>query len=69
MKMTSPVAPYEQSLIAIKLHRERVLDLEQMQQIANQQSAEQELQRGKGDVLNYKEGIQELDLQAHLLIT
>jgi hypothetical protein len=69
MKMTSPVAPYEQSLIAIKLHRERVLDLEQMQQIANQQSAEQELQRGKGDVLNYKEGIRELDLQAHLLIT
>jgi hypothetical protein len=69
MKMTSPVAPYKQSLIAIKLHRERVLDLEQMQQIANQQSAEQELQRGKGDVLNYKEGIRELDLQAHLLIT
>jgi hypothetical protein len=44
--------------------RERVLDLEDTQQIANQQRAEQEPQRGKGDVLNYKEGIQELDRQA-----
>jgi hypothetical protein len=43
---------------------ERVLDLEETQQIANRQRAEQELQRGNGDVLNYREGIQELDRQA-----
>jgi hypothetical protein len=47
----------EQRLIAIKFHREGALDLEQTQQIANQQ-------RGNGDVLNYKEGIRELDRQA-----
>ncbi|KAH8591832.1 hypothetical protein B0O99DRAFT_266627 [Bisporella sp. PMI_857] len=54
----------EQRLIAIKLQRGKVLELEQTQQIANQQRVEQELQRGKGDVLNYKEEIRELDRQA-----
>ena len=55
-KLPSPDSTDEQT--------ERVLDLEETQQIANRQRAEQELQRGKGDVLNYKEGIQELDRQA-----
>ena len=54
----------EQRLIAINLRRERVRDLEQTQHIPNQQRVELELQRGQGDVLNYTEGIRELDRQA-----
>jgi hypothetical protein len=54
----------EQRLIEIKLQRERVLELEQTQQIPNQQRVEQEFQRGKDDVLIYNEEIRELDLQA-----
>jgi colicin import membrane protein len=54
----------EQRLIATDIRRERVGDLEQTLQIPNQQRVELELQRGQGDVLNYKEGIRELDRQA-----
>ena len=55
-KLPSPDSTDEQT--------EGVMDLEETQQIASQLRAEQELQRGKGNVLNYKEGIQELDRQA-----
>ncbi|KAH8800762.1 hypothetical protein F5884DRAFT_757608 [Xylogone sp. PMI_703] len=54
----------EQRRAAIELQREKVQDLEQMRQSANQHRAELELQREKDDVLNYKEGIRELDRQA-----
>jgi hypothetical protein len=42
----------ERRLVAIKLQREKVQDLEQTRQIANQQRIDLELQRGKGDVLD-----------------
>jgi hypothetical protein len=54
----------EQRLVAIELQRVKVQSLEQTQQSANQQRVELELQREKDDVLNSKEGIQELDRQA-----
>jgi hypothetical protein len=54
----------EQRLVAIELQRVKVQSLEQTEQSANQQRIELELQREKDDVLNSKEGIQELDRQA-----
>jgi hypothetical protein len=54
----------EQRSVAIKLQGKKVQDLEQTRQSAHQQRVELELQKEKDDVLNYKEGIRELDRQA-----
>jgi hypothetical protein len=50
----------ERRLVAIELQREKVRVLEQTRQIEQ----ELEIQRGKGDVLNQKERVRELDRQA-----